>query len=135
MFTNFKIDQAATFRGVAFLSSVAKVAFGQTSQETTKDGTPKWTVEVIGSSVDQFGKPSNHVIKIGVASHTDPGKGLMMYTPVALNGFEVGVMEKTKKDRNTGEEKIIGVQVWFRAESIAPITATASKTRTETAAA
>lgn len=134
MFTNFKIDQANTFRGVAFLSSVPKVAFGSQTQETAKDGTPKWTVEVIGSSVDQFGKPSNHVLKIGVASHSDPGKGLMMYTPVALNGFEVGVMEKTKKDRNTGEEKMIGVQVWFRADSIAPITATGGK-RAETAAA
>jgi hypothetical protein len=123
MFTNFKIDQAATFRGVAFLSCSPKVAFGQTVQEKTKDGTPKWVVEVIGSSVDQFGKPSNHVIKIGVASHTDPGKGLQMYTPVHLIDFEVGVMEKTRKNPATGEEKIIGVQVWFRAASISPIAA------------
>jgi hypothetical protein len=123
MFTNFKIDQAATFRGVAFLSSSPKVAFGSQAQETTKDGTPKWQVEVIGSTVDQFGKPANAVVKIGVASQTDPAKGLQMYMPVHLVGFEVGVMEKTRKNPTTGEEKIVGVQVWFRAESIQPISA------------
>ncbi|UBU19225.1 hypothetical protein [Nonomuraea gerenzanensis] len=127
MFTNFKIDQAATFRGVAFLSSSPKTAFGSTQQETTKDGTPKWTVEVIGSTVDQFGKPANEVVKIGIASHTDPGKGLTMYTPIELSQFEIGVMEKTRKNPTTGEEKIIGVQVWFRAEAVRPIAAAPPK--------
>jgi hypothetical protein len=124
VFTNFKIDQAATFRGVAFLSCSPKTAFGSTAQETTKDGTPKWVVEVIGSTMDQFGKPANAVVKVGVAAHKDPGQGLVMYTPIHLVGFEVGVMEKTRKNPTTGEEKIIGVQVWFRAEEIRPIAAT-----------
>jgi|SRR5690606_14320648 len=127
MFTNFKVDQAASFRGVAFLSCSPKTAFGSTTQETTKDGTPKWTVEVIASTVDQFGKAANAVIKIGVASHTPPCEGLHMYTPVHLVDFEVGVMEKTRKNPATGEEKILGVQVWFRASEIRPITATGGK--------
>ena len=133
MFTNFKIDQAASFQGVAFLSCAPKTAFGSTAQETTKDGTPKWAVEVIASNLDQFGKAANAVIKIGVASHTPPCQGLVMYTPVHLIDFEVGVMEKTRKNPQTGEEKILGVQVWFRASEIRPITAT-GKQRGEAAA-
>jgi hypothetical protein len=127
MFTNFKIDQAATFQGIAFLSCSPKTAFGSTTQETTKDGTPKWVVEVIGSSRDQFGKLANAVIKVGVASHNEPCKGMHMYTPIELVNFEVGVMEKTRKNPTTGEEKILGVQVWFRAEQVRPIAAAAPK--------
>jgi hypothetical protein len=38
----YKIDQAATFAGVALLSVEPKVAFGGTEQDRTSDGVPKW---------------------------------------------------------------------------------------------
>lgn len=123
MFTNFKIDQAATFAGVAFLASQPKTAFRSTVQETTKAGEPRWEVQVVASFKTAFGSMQNEVLKIGVASHTDPGKGLMPYTPIQLSNFEVGVMEKTKKNPDTGEEKVIGLQVWYRAAELRPITA------------
>src|SRR4051812_19982511 len=108
MFTNFKIDQAATFRGVAFLSCEPKTAFGQRDvQETTKDGTPKWEAQFVAMTVDQFGKPQNAVLKVGIASHKNPGEGLVSYTPVHLINFEIGVMEKTKRNPETKEEKVI----------------------------
>ncbi|NAS27518.1 hypothetical protein GT755_38355 [Herbidospora sp. NEAU-GS84] len=122
--TNFKIDQAATFLGVAFLACQPKTAFQSATQDTTKDGVPKWEVQVVGTVRDQFGKIGNEVLKIGVASLKDPGQGVMPYTPVQLVGFEVGVMEKTKRNPSTGEEKIIGTTVWYRAEEIRPTTAT-----------
>lgn len=118
MFTNFKIDQAATFQGIAFLACQPKTAFKSTTQETTKDGTPKWEVQVVAMFRTAFGGIQNEVLKIGVASHSDPGAGLMPYTPVVLNNFEVGVMEKTKRNPDTGEEKVIGLQVWYRAAGI-----------------
>jgi hypothetical protein len=119
MFTLFKIDQAATFQGVAFLSCDPKTAFGQRDrQEQTKDGTPKWEAQVVAMTRDQFGKPATEVLRVGIASHKDPGAGLNPYTPVQLVNFEIGVMEKTKKNPETGEEKVIGVQVWYRAEAI-----------------
>ncbi|MFC7650294.1 hypothetical protein ACFQX6_65730 [Streptosporangium lutulentum] len=124
MFTNFKIDQAATFMGVAFLSCEPKTAFRSTTQETTKDGTPRWEIQVVAGFRTAFGSMQNEVLKIGVASHKNPGDGLMPYTPIALRDFEVGVMAKTKKNPDTGEEKVIGLQVWYRAASISPITAT-----------
>jgi hypothetical protein len=124
VFTNFKIDQAATFSGVAFLSSEPKRAFGSDRQETTKDGTPKWQVEVVAGFRDQFGKVQNEVLKVGVTSHKNPGDGLNPYTPMQLVGFEVGVMEKTKRNPETGEERVIGVTVWYRAAELRPLSAT-----------
>jgi hypothetical protein len=127
MISNFKVDQAATFAGVAFLSSEMKLKFGsQTDQECAKDGTPKWVVQVIAGFRDSFGKVQNEVLKIGVASHRDPGEGVAPYTPIVLVGFEVGVMEKTKRDQD-GQEKIIGVTVWYRCSEIRSTAATSSR--------
>jgi hypothetical protein len=113
----FKVDQTATFQGVAFLSCSPKTAFGSTEQEKTKDGLPKWEVQVIGGFRDSFGKTSNEIMKIGVNAYTDPADGFTQFTPIQLVNFEVGVMERTKKGAD-GVERITGVQVWYRAESI-----------------
>jgi hypothetical protein len=132
MFTNFKIDQAATFAGVAFLSSEPKTKFNPIKgapreQMKTDDGTPKWEVQVIAMFRTSFGTVQNEVLKIGITSHAQPGQGLNPYTPVELSQFEVGVMEKTKKNPETGEEKVIGLQVWYRCADIRPIAATGGK--------
>lgn len=127
MFTNFKIDQAATFQGVAFLACQPKMPFKSTVQETTKDGVPKWEVQVVAMFKSAFRGVQNEVLKIGVAAHADPGQGLMPYTPVHLIDFEVGVMEKTRKNPETGEEKVVGLQVWYRAAEVRPITATGKR--------
>lgn len=121
MFTNFKIDQAQTFMGVAFLASQPKTKFKSDVQETTTDGTPKWEVQVVAGFRTPFGTVQNEVLKVGVASHKDPGGGLLPYTPIQLSGFEVGVMEKTKRNPDTGEEKVIGLQVWYRAAGLGAI--------------
>lgn len=124
MFSNFKIDQARTFQGVAFLSCDPKTAFKSDRQEETKDGVPKWDVQVVAMTRDAFGRPQNAVLKVGIASHKNPAEGLMPYTPVHFVDFEIGVMEKTKRNPETGEEKVIGVQVWYRAEQIKVLAAT-----------
>jgi hypothetical protein len=127
MFTNFKIDQAATFEGVAFLACQPKMPFKSQVQETTNDGVPKWEVQVIAMFKSKFRGIQSEVLKIGVASHRPPAEGVMPYTPVQLIDFEVGVMEKTKKNAETGEEKVIGLQVWYRAADIRPIAAAPGK--------
>jgi hypothetical protein len=124
--SNFKIDQASTFQGLGYLSCEPKRAFGSQEQEKAKDGTPKWTVEVVAGFRDNFGKVSNEVLKVSVLSHRDPCDGMAMYTPIQLLGFEVGVMERTKRNPG-GEERVIGVQVWFRAEAVRSLIAPAGK--------
>ncbi len=117
MRANFKIDQGATFAGLVFLSCQPKLAFGSDQQERTKDGRLKWTVEVLGAAYDGFGGTSNEVLKVGVVSSTDPAEGINAFTPIELSDFEVGVMEKTKKNAD-GTERVVGVNVWFRASEI-----------------
>lgn len=110
---NFKVDQAATFANVILLSSAPKLKFGSdVDQECTKEGVPKWEVQV-AAGFHQFGKITNEVLKIGIAAAKDPADGLTPYSPVELVGFEVGVMEKTGKDG-----QITGAQTWYRAEAI-----------------
>lgn len=134
MFTNFKVNQAATFDGVAFLACQPKCAFKSTVQLKTDDQVPKWEVQVIAMFRSAFRGVQSEVLKVGVISHHEPGQGVMPYTPIELVDFEVGVMEKTKKNPETGEEKSIGVQVWYRASEIRPIAATGAKQRGEQAA-
>jgi hypothetical protein len=120
MANNFKIDTTNTFEAVAFLGCAPKVGFGSKTQELTKDGVPKWVVEIVAGFRGQFGTTSE-VLKVGVAAPRNPCEGMPMYTPVQLVNFEVGVMEKTKKNPATGEERVIGVTVWYRAESLRPL--------------
>ena len=119
----FKVDQAATFKGLAFNTSAPKMQFGTQNQETDPNGIGKWEVQVTAMSEGFQGKIETEVLKVGVVSATDPGEGLMPFTPVQLVGFEIGVMDKTTRDRNTGETKVIGAQVWYRAQEVRPINA------------
>lgn len=117
MRANFKIDQGATFAGLVFLSCQPKLTFGSDQQERTRDGRLKWTLEVLGAAYTGFGGTSNEVLKVGMASSTDPAEGLAPFSQIELGDFEVGVMEKTKKTQDGGE-KVVGVNVWFRASEI-----------------
>ncbi|GAB3916171.1 hypothetical protein GCM10029964_128990 [Kibdelosporangium lantanae] len=124
---NFKIDQAATFAGLAFLSCEPKLKFGSdTDQECAKDGTPKWVVQLVAASRNSFGGTENNILKVGITSHGNPGSALPPFGPVQLVGLEVGVMEKTRRQAD-GSEKVIGVTVYYRAEKIRSTADTGSK--------
>jgi hypothetical protein len=117
----FIVDQAATFEAVAFLGANPRMQFGTQVQDSDKQGVPKWDVEVIASFKDNFGKTSHETLKVGVTSLKNPGEGLGMYTPVQLMGFTVGVMDKTITDKHTGEQKVVGAQVWYRCDGVRPL--------------
>lgn len=115
---SFKIDQAATFQMVMVMDVAPKMRFGsETDQECLKDGTPKWTAQVT-AGFRTFGGPKFAVLSITIASHEDPRQGVQPGMPVELVGLEVGVMDKKIKDRDTGQEKVVGAQVYYRAEGI-----------------
>jgi hypothetical protein len=123
MLQSFKVDQAATFASVILLSVEPKLGFKSTEQERTGDGVPKWECQVV-AGFRQFGRVVNEVIKVGVVSHTNPGDSVVPYTPVELVGFEVGVMPKEKKDRDTGTTQQIGISVWYRCDELRSTAAT-----------
>jgi hypothetical protein len=136
MISNFRVDQVATFQhGVIFIASEPKLKFGSvTDQECLKDGTPRWDVHLLVGMKNQFGQLGYDVLKVGVASHKNPSEGLAPQTPVQLVDFEVGVMEKTRKNPETGEEKVIGVNVWYRAKEIRSTAATGPRSTKDHAA-
>lgn len=128
----FTVDQAATFAGIAFMSCEPKTEFGNPDvQEKTKDGTPKWEIQLAASFRDNFGKLQNEILKVGYAGHTNPCDGWAPFTPAQLVNLQVGVMEKTARDDRS---KILGVQVWYRVEDIRPLTAVPTQTTGKRAA-
>lgn len=121
----FHVDQAKTFRGVMFMSASPKPVFGKNDvQETTKDGIPKWEVQVV-ASFDQFGKIENEILKVGVVSYKNPGDELShMPQPVELVGFRVGVTPPEKRIDKNGREQITGGKAWYQADEIRALGAT-----------
>jgi len=131
----FVIDQAASFTGIAFLESKPKTVFGKPDeQDRTPDGRLKWDVQFVAGFRDQFGSSQHEVIKVNMASNTDPGAGLSPYTPVQLVNFVVGVVPPEVRKNNQGQEKLVGGNVWYRADEIRS-TATPSNGRAKTATA
>lgn len=117
----FIVDQAATFQAMAFLSCEPKIAFGtRDQQEISKDGTPKWELQVVAGFRDNFGKVNNEVMKVGITSHHNPADSVPMYCPVQLVNFTVGVIEKRAKE---DKDKVIGFTVWYRCDEIRPLSA------------
>jgi hypothetical protein len=128
----FVIDQAASFTGVAFLKATPKTVFGKPDEhDRTPDGRLKWDVQLVAGFRDQFGGDQHEVIKVNVASNTDPGQGLGQYTPVQLVNFVVGVVPPEVRKDSRGQEKLVGGTVWYRADEIRS-TATSSGSRAKT---
>lgn len=130
----FVIDQAATFAGVAFLECSPKTVFGRPDeQDRTPDGRLKWDVQLVAGFRDQFGASQHEVIKVNMASNTNPGDGLNPYTPVQLVNFVVGVVPPEVRKDSRGQEKLVGGTVWYRADELRPISQPAAKARTQNA--
>lgn len=128
----FHVDQARTFKAVMFMSAAPKTVFGKNDvQDTTKDGTPKWEVQVV-ASFEQFGKIENEILKIGVNSHKNPGEALQhMPQPVELIGFRVGVSPVEKRVDSNGRERITGGTAWYQADEVRSLTAVPSGRKSE----
>lgn len=126
----FVVNQAETFSGLAALQSEPKAQFGTGEQDTTKDGVPKWTVQLIAGFVDQFGKSQNEILNVTVASKDDPLAKVGQFTPVSLKGFQVGVMDRRDRQGN-----VLGAQVYFRAEAVEPATSSNGRQAKSEAAA
>jgi hypothetical protein len=121
----FHVDQARTFSMVMFLSSSPKTVFGNNDkQDETKDGIPKWEVQVVASFQGFGGKTENEILKVGIASSSDPGAAVGGPAPVELVGFRVGVSPAEKRTDRNGNEKIVGGTAWYQADEIRPLNAT-----------
>lgn len=115
---NFKINQAESFTHAFLMGATPKVKFGSDEPDLTKDGLPKWELQVAVGQLGFGGKVQNEVIRVSYAGHEDPADGIGVGTPVQLIGLELGVMDKGGK-----------VSVWFRCESVRSTAATGSNAK------
>lgn len=115
MQTTFVIDQDKTFGAAKFtkIGVAPKVKFGSDTgeQATTKDGVPQWVAQLLVQYKNGFGAEVAEVLKLTIASETEPGKAIPDMSPVLTEGLTVGVMEG-----RDGQ----GFSMFFRAESLAP---------------
>ncbi|WP_407841865.1 hypothetical protein ACE1OC_41570 (plasmid) [Streptomyces sp. DSM 116496] len=120
----FHVDQARTFKAVMFMSVSAKTVFGNNAQQDkTKDGLPKWEVQLV-VSFEQFGKVENEILKVGVNMHGNPGDPLgHMPQPVELVNFRVGVSPVEERTDQHGNKKITGGKAWYQADEIRALNA------------
>ena len=114
MQTTFVIDQDKTFGAAKFtkVDVSPKVKFGSDTgeQATTKDGKPQWVAQLLVQYTNGFGAEVAEVLKLTIASESDPGKSIPDMSPVDVEGLTVGVMEG-----RDGQ----GFSMFFRAESLA----------------
>lgn len=130
---SYKIDQARTFERVRYLDCEPKRAFGDPDrQEMTKDGQGKYVAQ-LAAQFRQFGRSVGEMLSVGLVGETNPCEGIAPGTPVELIDFEIGVGEKTKRDPDTGERRVVGVQVWYRCSEIRPISETPADRKQRTA--
>lgn len=128
MTMTYKIDVPGTFaQPPLFIQCAPKMAFGTETQEIDKASKlGKWEAHFVGMTTGFGGSQVPEIFKCGFISATNPAEGIAANTPVMLQGLEIGVMAKTVRDKNTGEEKQVGVHVWHRADSMHPVQAQAA---------
>ena len=122
---NYKVDQAATFSSVLIMDAQPKLVMGSKQQDRTRDGGLKWEAHLF-AKFRQFDREVPEHIKVGMVSPTNPMNDMAPGTPVEVVDLEIGIMPDERKDRQTGEKKIVGAKVWYRCSEIRPIGATGS---------
>ena len=127
----FAVDAAATFTSVVLINVAPKVKFGTTGQqEVNAAGVPKWSVDVAVTFTPTLAGMAAHseLITLTVTGAGQPGLGLNPGSPVALDGFRVGLNPPEMRD-----EKIRGGKLWFSASGLRSL-AVAQGSRRENAA-
>lgn len=111
------IDQEQTFVTVAFMGCEPRRQFGTDTQDTTKDGIPKWDVQLaVAVPPNGNGRQTAEMLRVGIAAHADPAKGIPPLTPVQLEGFRAGVMIPKPAELREGKTPTI----YYQATAVRP---------------
>jgi hypothetical protein len=111
MLGTFAVDTGKTFTTALLMASQPKTRFGTSDQDTTSQGIPKWEAQVAVSFAAEFGMPAAaDVIKVTIASPSDPASGIAPGTAVDLQDLRVGytVAEKNEKGGIRGGRPYFG---------------------------
>lgn len=127
----FAVDYTATFTSAMLVSAMPKEQFGANGrQETNSQGVPKWTVEVAATFTPTITgmKPLTELISVTITDHAQPALGLNPGTPIAFDGFRVGLNPAELRN-----EKLRGGRLYYSATGIRSLIA-AQPNRREPAA-
>jgi hypothetical protein len=112
----FTIDTNRTFALLMLMSTAPKTEYQTTTQATSKDGRPKWEVQLAATWLAEPGmRPISEVISITITSDKNPGDGVPAGSPVHVEGLRVGVSSPEKTERG-----IRGGKAWYSADALRP---------------
>ncbi|MFE9139672.1 hypothetical protein [Streptomyces sp. NPDC007355] len=105
---------------MTFLTCNPKLAYGSDGkQDVTRDGISKWEVQVAVTFV-AFGRIENEILKISIASHTDPAAEIDNPQSVKISGLRIRVKQADRREDRPGGERP-AVIVTYQADAISPI--------------
>jgi len=114
------VSQAETFTAAPIVMAVSpKLEFNSDSQQVTRDGEKKWTVQAAVSYIPQYGmKAVAEVIEItlvGEQPSISPG------TSVEFNKLQVGVSAAEQRERKDGPgTRVVGGKLYWSAAGVRP---------------
>jgi hypothetical protein len=114
----FVIDQPATFATLPLLMGCGpKTKFGGTEQDVSATGERKWEVQAAVSFQPSSPgmRPVSEVITVTVTGPaTNPGDGIPVGSPIALEGFRVGWSAPEAQEGG----RIRGGRPWYQATGL-----------------
>lgn len=111
------VDQAATFKQAVLVQVDPKLAYQSDQQEKTRDGVPQWVAQVM-VKVENFGRETNEVIKVSIASHKNPAEDIPPFSPLRMHGLAANVYDASRKNRDTNQREVTGAGVSFRCDRL-----------------
>lgn len=115
------VSQQDTFTAAPIVMAVApKLEFGADTQQVTRDGEKKWTVQAAVSYVPEPGmKAQAEVIEVTVTG-ADPSAEIAPGTPVEFNRLRVGVSAPEQRQRQDGGSRVVGGKLYWMAAGVRP---------------
>ncbi len=115
------VSQQDTFTAPPIVMAVGpRFEFGTETQQVTRDGERKWTVQAAVSYAPEFGmKPVAEVIEVTVTGD-DPSAAIAPGTPVEFSKLRVGVSVPEQRQRQDGGSRVVGGKLYWMAAGVRP---------------
>lgn len=118
-FSTLTVDTSA-WQSVMFIGCERKINRETGDALVSRDGIPKWSVQVLVKAPDGWDptRVANYGINVGINSVNDPAEGFSEGSQVAfLPALEVGT---SPTGFNKKGDKAVGGQFYYQAESVVP---------------
>ena len=117
------INQAETFGAPPIVMSVGpKNEFGTETQQVTRDGERKWSIQAAVQYKAENGmRAVAEVIEITVTGE-DPSRSVAPGTPAEFQNLRAGISAPEQRERRDGiGTRVVGGKLWWTASSVRPL--------------